>query len=262
MEKFPFGQPVTKVEQKDKSPKIVFILGVYASAVHAKWLSPEGKTLINALAVASEPSIFWRNDDDNKNTAKQIINRIQLPKEAGILIPADKKFNGPSGRALDEEYLTPLGINRDNCWLCDLIPYSILNPRQKLALQRNEYLFEKFKLIKPTIRSATKHDRTIDDRRRNEIVNELRQSKAKYLITLGDEPLINFIKDTPIKRLQDYSKYGNMHDVTIDGYKIKFIPLIHPRQAAKLGTHNLNWFGKHMVWKKSTAQIIKKLLTI
>lgn len=36
MEKFTFGEPVLKVEQKDKSPKKVFILGVYASAVHAK----------------------------------------------------------------------------------------------------------------------------------------------------------------------------------------------------------------------------------
>jgi len=34
---FPFGEKVREVEQKDRSPKQVFILGVYASAVHAKW---------------------------------------------------------------------------------------------------------------------------------------------------------------------------------------------------------------------------------
>jgi hypothetical protein len=33
---FPFGQPVVPVIQQDRSPKKVFILGVYASAVHAR----------------------------------------------------------------------------------------------------------------------------------------------------------------------------------------------------------------------------------
>ena len=53
--KFPFGEEVRKVEQKDRSPKQVFILGVYASAVHARWVNVNGKTVVRALAVASEP---------------------------------------------------------------------------------------------------------------------------------------------------------------------------------------------------------------
>lgn len=122
MERFPFGEPVLKVEQKDKRPKKVFILGVYASAVHAKWISASGKTLINALAVASEPYIFWKGDD-----AEKIISRIKLPKEAGNLILADGKFNGLSGRTLDDQYLTPLGLQRTDCWLSDLVP-SLFNP--------------------------------------------------------------------------------------------------------------------------------------
>jgi len=40
---FPFGEEVHKVEQKDRSPKQVFILGVYASAVHARWLDNDGR---------------------------------------------------------------------------------------------------------------------------------------------------------------------------------------------------------------------------
>jgi len=56
---FPSGQPILPVRQADRSPKRVFVLGVYASAVHARWISPEGRTRIAALAVASEPEIFW-----------------------------------------------------------------------------------------------------------------------------------------------------------------------------------------------------------
>jgi len=97
---FPFGSQLQKVEQIDKSPKKVFVLGVYASAVHAKWIGVDGKTKVNALAVASEPYIFWKGED-----AEKIIDKIPIPEKLGKLIPADKRFNGPSGIALDELFL-------------------------------------------------------------------------------------------------------------------------------------------------------------
>ena len=34
---FPFGQELHPLVQEDQSPKKVFVLGVYASAVHARW---------------------------------------------------------------------------------------------------------------------------------------------------------------------------------------------------------------------------------
>jgi hypothetical protein len=55
---FPFGHELKKVEQKDRSPKKAFVLGVYASAVHARWIDKNGKQKVSALAVASEPEIF------------------------------------------------------------------------------------------------------------------------------------------------------------------------------------------------------------
>ena len=55
---YPFGQEVRRLVQEDQTPKKVFVLGVYASAVHARWIR-DGKTVCNALAVASEPRIFW-----------------------------------------------------------------------------------------------------------------------------------------------------------------------------------------------------------
>ena len=39
---FPFGQELKEVEQKDRAPKEAFVLGVYASAVHARWLDKNG----------------------------------------------------------------------------------------------------------------------------------------------------------------------------------------------------------------------------
>ena len=54
---FPFGEQLQPLRQEDKSPKKVFVLGVYASAVHARW-KKDGKVICQALAVASEPCIF------------------------------------------------------------------------------------------------------------------------------------------------------------------------------------------------------------
>ena len=128
---YPFGQPLRRVLQVDRSPKRAFVLGVYASAVHARWLSPAGRTLVAALAVASEPCIFWRGDG-----VETIIGGIAIPACAGRLVPATAQLNGPSGQALDDKMLKPLGLTRGDTWLCDLVPHTCLNPKQKAALVR------------------------------------------------------------------------------------------------------------------------------
>ena len=73
--KYPFGEIVQPLIQQDRTPKKVFVLGVYASAVHARW-KRGNKIVCQALAVASEPRIFW---DGNQEEAKQIISRIRIP---------------------------------------------------------------------------------------------------------------------------------------------------------------------------------------
>ncbi|MBE6595297.1 MAG: hypothetical protein E7644_05810, partial [Ruminococcaceae bacterium] len=83
---FPFGQELHPLVQEDKSPKKVFVLGVYASAVHARW-KKDGQAVCQALAVASEPRIFW---DGNEDEARAIIGQINIPKELGYLEPAGK----------------------------------------------------------------------------------------------------------------------------------------------------------------------------
>jgi hypothetical protein len=41
---FPFGETVRPLVQQDRSPKKVFVLGVYASAVHARWKKVKDKS--------------------------------------------------------------------------------------------------------------------------------------------------------------------------------------------------------------------------
>lgn len=231
---FPFGQPVQNVFQQDRSPKRVFILGVYASAIHAGWVGGDGQTIVKALAVASEPYIFWRGDNVDK-----LVEQIVIPKSLGKLIPASKQYNGPSGIAFDELILKPLGLTRSDTWLCDLIPHSCVNPKQNKAIAR-EYL--------PLI---TKHNLPIltvtevpawftDEYRRNAILNEFIESGASILILLGDKPIQWFLKyfDKRRKRLSDFvqnkDSYGQLHSTQIGGKPIDLLPIAHTRQIAKM----------------------------
>ena len=85
---FPFGQKLHPLVQEDRTPKKVFVLGVYASAVHARW-KKDGQIVCQALAVASEPRIFW---DGNIDEAKQIIEQAQQ-EAVKIIEDAKKKVN-------------------------------------------------------------------------------------------------------------------------------------------------------------------------
>jgi hypothetical protein len=128
---YPFGSKLKPLVQLDRSPKRIFILGVYASAVHALWIGPDGRTLVRALAVASEPVIFWDGAG-----ADEILRAVSVPAVAGRLAPADPKFNGPSGRSMDDDFLAPLGLTRKDTWLCDLVPHTCLNAGQLAAILR------------------------------------------------------------------------------------------------------------------------------
>jgi len=247
---FPFGQPVEPLVQHDRGPKKVFVLGVYASAVHARWIGPDGKDRVKALAVASEPHIFWRGEG-----ADEIIAEITIPEELGMLVPAAGRLNGPSGAALDEMFLDPLGINRDDAWLCDLVPHSCVNPSQRKAIKR-EYtpVIYQFKLPVPSVPPVPKI--LADDARRREILDEIRESQAELLVLLGDKPIQSFLKhfDDRWKRLADFSPYGQRHRVRLDGLEIDVLPLAHPRQTAQLGMASEKWYKLHQEWMESVSK--------
>jgi uracil-DNA glycosylase len=250
---FPFGQPVLKVIQTDRTQKKVFVLGVYASAVHAQWIGPDKKMLIRALAVASEPEIFWRGEN-----AKEIIKGITIPEGAGRLVPAAKNLNGPSGLALDKWYLKPLGLVREDAWLCDLVPHSCLNSVQKKAIYL-KYNPNKVGLHLPDCTTPDIPETLADESRCNEILEELKTADTSVIITLGDQPLKWFTSKFGSKsRLVDYGKpqgnsYGLLHDIMIDGRAIKLLPLVHPRQAGRLGGSSPEWAECHDKWIKSVA---------
>ena len=250
IQQFPFGQPLRCVQQTDRTPKRVFVLGVYASAVHARWMGPDKKEVVKALAVASEPYIFWKGDG-----AAGIIEQISIPPELGTLEPADAQFNGPSGIALDELFLKPLGLERADAWLCNLIPHSCINTSQQKAIaERYTPIAGQYGLPVASVPEA-RQEELADARRRAEIISELHESEATTLIVLGDQPIKWFLNKVgqPQKRLSDFKAYGHLHSIRLDRMKLNVLPLVHPRQAAMLGAASQEWFDVHDQWTRSEA---------
>ena len=250
---YPFGETVMRVIQQDRTHKKVFVLGVYASAVHARW-KKEGKTVCTALAVASEPRIFW---DGNVEEAKDIISKISIPEGVGTLEPAGSHLNGPSAKVLDEHILGTLGYTRKDAWLCDLLPETRLNSGQvKVITERYNPLIKKYGLNEVTI--PERPSVFCDAQRCQEILSELKESQASLLVLLGDIPIaqfLNSVADVPYKSLQEYVElygYGNVTAATIDGHTINVLPLAHPRQIGALGAHSEKWNRFHHEWESKS----------
>lgn len=251
---FPFGQELKRVQQSDEAPgKKVFVLGVYASAVHARWVGANKKQKVKALAVASEPYIFWRGD-----FAEQIISSIKLPKELGWLEPpANRSLNGPSSVALDNLFLTPLGFVRKQAWLCDLLPESRVNPKQRKAINKfySDDIIKQFKLSPATVPDFDNAE--LDSPvRRKEILEELEASQADTIILLGSLPIKWFLHfhDKRFSKLSQFGDtdktYGRQHEIKINGKVYNVIPLCQPGNAARLGTFSKKWAKLHDNWTK------------
>lgn len=251
---YPFGEYVRPLVQEDRSLKKVFVLGVYASAVHARW-KKDSSIVCQALAVASEPRIFW---DGNPDEAREIISRIRIPEELGVLEPAGRHLNGPSAKVLDGHILAPLGFTRGDAWLCDCLPETRLNPSQvKVINERYNPLIREYCLNEVTI--PKRPSAFCNEKRAEEIADELMQSQADLLILLGDIPVEQFLRritNVPYSSLQEYVNlygYGNPADATIRGKHIMVLPLAHPRQIGALGAHSDRWHKAHAAWEQSKA---------
>lgn len=258
---FPFGETVHPLSQQDRTPKKIFVLGVYASAVHARW-KKGNKTICQALAVASEPRIFW---DGNPQEATEIIGRIHIPEELGKLELAGSNLNGPSAKVLDEHILVPLKFTRKDAWLCDLLPETRLNLSQMKVI-RSKYnpLVKQYGLNEVTI--PERPSIFCDNSRCDEILAEIVNSKANLLVLLGDIPIkqfLNKVANVNYRSLQEYVSqygYGKCSQTVINGQAINILPLAHPRQIGALGTHSEKWYQLHLEWESSLKRNSTSLL--
>jgi hypothetical protein len=224
---FPFGRSVTQVKQlPDGVKKRAFVLGIYSSAVHARWIGHDGAVRVAAIAVASEPYIFWRGEDATRHIPV-------IDERLGRLEAAAPGNNGPSGIALDKRYLNPLGLSRHDVWLSDLVPNTLLNRGQQLAVERYYHpIAQQFDLpictvqpVPPT-RAAWEPLISID-----RLIEELRESQADIIITLGNLVIKHFLNNVCEREFPQLAidGYGRRHVAAIDGRTYCIICLAHMR---------------------------------
>lgn len=201
------------------------------------------------MAVASEPAIFW-----DGSGADKIIAAIPVPKTAGHLEPTDPKFNGPSGRSMDDDFLGPLSATRKDAWLCDLLPHTCLNAGQLAAIKR-EYDPRRGAWKLPAVDLPDVPKTFADDDRRADILAEIEEAKPEVILLLGDQPIRHFLAhhDARWKKLADFDGYGRLHPVKVAGRSYHVLPLAHPRQVSGLGTHSGEWRRRHDAWKTKVA---------
>lgn len=146
-------------------------------------------------------------------------------------------------------------MTRENTWLCDLLPQSRLNQNQIAAIEKQytTEIIDRFGLTPVTIPKFDKKELN-SEIRRNEILQELEQSKAEKLILLRDLPIKWFLRyfDKNYSTLSDFGrseeKYGKEHERKINGHFYRVIPLCHLRQADRLGSSNTKWGKLHDDW--------------
>jgi hypothetical protein len=239
---YPFGEPLGLVRWLVTGTRRVFILGVYPSAFHASWRSPDGRVISPALAVADEPEPFWDGSGHEALLAR-VAERV--PAGAGSLHGAGA-HNGRAGRTLNESYLGPLGLERDNVWIADLQNYYLASDGQIRRIEESYEPLVKAGLVPPTTivsrASRPRIDQLAGDRE-PPLQAELAESAPTWLITLGDEPV-------GVLGLQDLRNgdYGQPRHATVFGRDVHHLALVHTRQAGKHGRYSPQWHERHHRW--------------
>jgi hypothetical protein len=255
---FPFGRKVLKVSQADRTPKPVFILGVYGSAVYAQFKAVNSEIPIRYLPVDNEPGIFWNGD---KEAVKKIISEINLPKAVGKLTPEISSVNGIMGKAFDKYYLHPLKLTRDQIWICNLIPYIVLNKNERKSVRKYNNIHHEFNLPKAEIPAKKERWNYLTKKRFREIIEEIFLSRAEFIITLGQQPLKWFLQEynSGVEKLLNVKDYGSFTKIQIESIKLNFIPLFHPRQLLKQKNIDSRVGLLHFDWIKTKSKKIKLL---
>ena len=157
---------------------------------------------------------------------------------------------------LDDRFLAPLGYSREDAWLCDLLPESRLNASQRRAIDRAYLPFVNQGLL-PTATIPPVPPRFCDDERAAQIVDEILTSQAEILVTLGDIPLGQFVArfEPTWSRLSVFGRspdlYGQLHPFNLGGHSLSLLPLVHPRQAGRLGASSGAWGDLHDLWGRA-----------
>ena len=258
-EPFPFGRPVRRCKPSATTPRPVFILGAYPSALHACWTPPNGFRRIQAIAVDNEPEPFWNGLDEHDRIEKWK-KAVQFDDAWGTVAPV-KKLNGSSGLWVDEFILKPLGVSRDKVCISDCLD----TYRCSVGLRaRIDDTYEKFRRkfdrefdlpsavlgVHPSEQEIIEEGSTTHKKR---LLREIEAVAPDTIVTLGNaavavaRKLLTFESGADTARLSHVAeKYGAPAKVRLGSKVIELLPLAHPAAPKAYQTAHQAWSAARM----------------
>lgn len=251
MSRFPFGRPAARrPPRRPDGPAELFVLGVYPSALHVRWVLPDGSDTVGALAVDDEPVVFW----DGAGTDTLIAdwqNNVEWRPEWGTVGAAGG--NGSSGRRVHQHVLTPLGVEPERAYFTDCLPAYFVKTGPGSQGERIRAVYDTSAATtggalapadlppRPSTRELVA--RTVNEER-GTLLAQLAEAGAPAIVTLGQEAADVFaaLTDTPPLVLNTGPAYGHPATVRADGRQLEWIALTHP------GNRTPAWADRHRRW--------------
>lgn len=231
------------------------MLGVYPSALHVRWSRSD--STVGALAVDVEPTVFW-DGRDAEERVEAWKRAVDFDPEWGSITSAG---NGTSGDRLRSQILDPLGLAAEDVWFSDLLPWFFVKkragenqPRQQLDVIDEVYAPFAARAglppanlpLRPSIPKLCSY---VLEHRREHLRNELLESGARVLITLGEEPrsVVERISDRVGGRVttrlsSTMREYEHAGWADIAGRRLEWWALKHPGQRSPA------WMALHQRW--------------
>lgn len=251
---FPFGLVSGRCAPREAAPAEALVLGVYPSALHVRWTPPPGHEGVRALAVAPEPWPFWDGNDQAERVAAWR-DLVGWESDWGSADPAGR-VNGSSGLAVRQRILEPLRLTFDDVWLTDALPFFHVHRGRGTQGAAMSERYDRF----ASARGLPLHDlpdrptptalvtRAIAEEAQR-LRDELRESRATLVITLGNEALAvaaAVVSGILPASLSPLAGYGQCVEAIVDGRQIDVLPLVHPGQRGAI------WAEAHNRWMERT----------
>jgi uracil-DNA glycosylase len=248
---FPFGRPLRPCLPTADGPRGCFLLGAYPSALHIRWTPLEGSgRRVKALAVDNEPEPFWNGADGSERVAAWQ-EAVGWRARFGEPAPADK-LNGSSGRAVEREWLAPIGIDRSEVWLTDCLDTHHLSEGMREAIDQVYAPFAEAHDLPVANLPRHPDTRAIVHRAQvDRLRAELETARPEILVTLGNAALevmrTLLASDGPTSLVPD-ADYGLPIETDLGGRSVAWYALVHPGQRAE------EWRGAHASWMARVSQ--------
>ena len=197
------------------------------------------------MPIDDEPTPFWDGDGEAEYVAAWA--RKVFRAGWGKVEPAG---NGTTGRALDEHYLRPLGIAREQTWITDCVDTYCISEAGRRAIDARFKPFAAAHGLPQTELLAHRSDRTIVEEaiadHLSRLRRELRRASPSVVMTLGSAAARVFaaVVDVPDPGGLRVDGYGARRAFTLAGKSLDWYPLVHPRARRQIA----HWTSAHELW--------------